>query len=66
MITKNIREKILERDNFVCVICKSDDVRLHVHHLDKNQLNNSEDNLFTLCARCHSYIHGRATSLWWI
>ena len=31
--------------------------RLDVHHLDGDLLNNSEDNLVTLCRDCHAKLH---------
>ena len=31
--------------------------RLHVHHVDNNPLNNSPDNLRTLCPSCHRKCH---------
>jgi 5-methylcytosine-specific restriction endonuclease McrA len=29
----------------------------HVHHIDKNRLNNDENNLITLCQNCHILRH---------
>ena len=44
----------------VCSICAF--VPLHlcqldVHHIDGDRLNNKEDNLQTVCANCHRYLH---------
>lgn len=61
-----IKRYILLRDNYRCVICKCYREKLHIHHLDKNRNNNKEFNLYTLCAKCHSYIHGRSTNPWWL
>lgn len=69
-----LREKIIERDGFKCVTCKisqqdhliKHNCSLLVHHIDgegrysKNP-NNDPNNLQTLCKRCHSKIHGKAT-----
>lgn len=56
-----MREIILERDKHKCTVCNSTD-KLVVHHKDFNgrgneNPNNSEDNLVTLCKRCHIAIH---------
>lgn len=39
-----------------CEYCNSK-LNLCVHHKDKNRKNNKEDNLITLCKRCHQKIH---------
>ncbi len=47
-----IRNRILERDNYICQICY-----LYgnvIHHIDYNKKNNIVDNLITLCNSCHS------------
>ena len=53
------RNKILQRDNYQCQICKSKK-KLEIHHMDgrgsrlkKKQRNNQSDNLITLCFKCH-------------
>jgi len=61
-----IREQILERDGYKCVICQFPDKNLHVHHADEDITNNSKNNLFTFCVRCHLYLHGRGVFPWWI
>lgn len=34
--------------------------RLHTHHIDGNERNNSPDNIQTLCGSCHNSHHHRA------
>lgn len=56
-----IREKILERDNYACQICGTTQEEhldqynhgLHMHHIDYNNNNNSENNLTMLCSVHH-------------
>ena len=62
-LSDSVRKKVLERDNFSCVICGAKD-KLEVHHIvtphkfalpeEANRL----DNLVTLCKKCHYAIHG--------
>jgi len=53
---KTIKKYILERDNHICQFCgKSENGKKHhVHHIDYNKKNSSEDNLITLCTNCHT------------
>lgn len=41
-----------------CEQCGST-LKLHVHHIDKNPMNNTEDNLQTLCSICHHKVHAK-------
>lgn len=54
-----VREKVLKRDNYQCVICKSTTF-LQIHHDTYknhfNELNNLQD-LMTLCRTCHKEHH---------
>ena len=57
------RKKALERDNYTCQHCGTQD-HLQVHHIDgngttspKEQRNNALENLLTLCCGCHSRVH---------
>lgn len=63
----NIREEILQRDDYECHVCKMSrnehrdkyDRDLHVHHIQPRRVfesvddANTEDNLVTLCFACH-------------
>ena len=57
------RAKALERDDYTCQRCGSQE-DLHVHHKDGNGVtspresrNNTIDNLLTLCRGCHTRVH---------
>lgn len=53
----------LERDKYICQDCKSEKTNLVVHHIDESRkngrdvMNNSLDNLITLCRNCHGIRH---------
>ena len=52
-----IRQNILERDNYTCQLCGlTGDTKLHIHHIEKRNKDGSdfEDNLITVCPKCHS------------
>jgi 5-methylcytosine-specific restriction endonuclease McrA len=54
---KELRARIRERDCNMCVICGSED-RLQVHHKTYVRFENEdEDDLVTLCNKCHSDLH---------
>lgn len=51
---KNLRKKVLERDNYSCVKCKSR-VNLHVDHIVYPGFGHeTPEHLQTLCWKCHS------------
>jgi hypothetical protein len=54
---KTLKEKIRKRDNYLCQECKVNQkelgYKLHIHHIDYNKQNNSENNLISLCRSCH-------------
>lgn len=52
-----LRRNILMRDGNKCVDCGATK-RLIIHHLNENRLNNSPENLITVCRICHSLRHG--------
>lgn len=45
---RRLREMILRRDGYRCVICRSED-RLEVHHIDGDWRNDAPENLETRC-----------------
>lgn len=55
--TKELKESIRTRDGYKCVLCKisqNDLVQgIQVHHIDYDKKNNDQNNLITLCPRCH-------------
>ncbi len=56
------RLEILNRDNFTCQICGSQDKTLHVHHTVyipyKEIWDYGDNQLITLCEDCHAREHG--------
>lgn len=61
----NKRKEIKERDNYTCVWCgQSEDCDLHVHHIRPISMGGdkySNNNLITLCNRCHGWAHKALT-----
>ncbi len=55
---KQLRQRVLERDSWRCQSCGGTE-RLQVHHkeLRSHSGDDSEDNLITLCDRCHGLVH---------
>ena len=42
-----------------CQLCGCQDVKLHIHHIDKNIKNTHPSNALTLCPACHALVHGK-------
>lgn len=63
------KEEIRIRDGYICQLCslKQNDCneKLHVHHIDFNKHNHSQDNLISLCRNCHMGMHGKYTRDLW-
>ncbi len=54
---ERLREQVLRRDAWRCQGCGTRS-NLEVHHQLRSQGgHDSEENLITLCARCHSLVH---------
>lgn len=60
------KQKVLERDGNKCILC-TETQKLHIHHIDGSggshirgyeNVNNSMENLVTVCFSCHRKIHG--------
>jgi len=51
-----IKKAIKERDGNKCLCCLRN-IKLLVHHIDKNKRNNKPENLMTLCNQCHMSLH---------
>ena len=50
-----IFKSIFERDKFSCQICGK--IGILIHHIDKNDSNNTLTNLVCLCNNCHLNLH---------
>jgi len=54
----DLKESIRKRDNYTCQECGThqDELnrKLHIHHIDYNKDNLSENNLISLCNSCHN------------
>lgn len=58
---ENTKAKVLNRDNYICQYCKGKkkESKLEVHHIVFRSRGGSdmEDNLITLCSKCHYDLH---------
>lgn len=55
---RQIRQKVLQRDNFTCQYCNFRAEKWQiVHHIDGNPNNNSEQNLTVICQMCNLVEH---------
>jgi len=65
---KKIKELIRKRDNYTCQLCGIPEceclTNLHVHHIDYNKENLSEENLISLCNSCHGKCYGHSEEYW--
>lgn len=60
-LDENIRKAIILRDNCKCMECGKSNCKLEVHHIRPRRLNgsNTQDNLITLCEKCHQKTEGK-------
>lgn len=58
-VSRSTRRAVYRRDGYACAICDSTRY-LQIHHAvaRSNGGNNREDNLITLCDKCHALAHG--------
>jgi len=59
-----LKRMIRRRDNHKCQSCGTNVYRSslgHVHHINGNKQDCSENNLLLLCATCHNAVHSRNT-----
>ena len=54
---RTYRKRALEHFKYTCKSCGLIDRRLHVHHIDGNNKNNSPSNWIILCPLCHRRVH---------
>jgi len=51
---EELKNKIKEKNDYVCQICFEKGLPLDIHHIDYNKLNSEKDNLTCLCKSCHT------------
>lgn len=63
---KDIRQSVLNRDFYMCQICRKPNSKTVHHIVELTPLNTDDlnialnsDNLITVCNQCHDEIHGR-------
>ena len=63
---EEIRQKVLIRDNYKCIVCKKPATQVHHIHLrsKRKDLLYSEKNLVSLCDKCHA--HQSTDNLDWV
>lgn len=58
IFNQQLKDRIRTRDNFHCQSCGVPELecneRLHIHHIDYNKKNCKENNLISLCRKCHT------------
>lgn len=59
--TDDIKYEIRKRDLWLCQLCGKER-STDVHHIDWNKLNNSVENLITLCRSCHAKHHHKSNT----
>lgn len=60
-LDENIRKAVILRDKCKCRECGKSNCKLEVHHIKPKRLNgsNTQDNLITLCEKCHQKTEGK-------
>jgi len=59
---REIRQMILERNNYTCQYCGIQrKEHMQINHVDGNPKNHSDDNLEVICSSCHKITH---SGLW--
>lgn len=62
--TKRLKKSIKSRDHHTCQMCGKMNCNLDIHHIDYDKGNHAEDNLISLCKKCHGLTMTRRQ--WWI
>jgi hypothetical protein len=54
---KQQRERLLQKNAFVCCVCKKRGLGTHLHHIDGDSSNTVDENLAVLCVKDHDLHH---------
>jgi len=63
-----LRRKIYARDNYTCQTCGATDEVVHAHHIVPKSAGGTDDeeNLKTLCGKCHAMMHRLNALTFWL
>ena len=64
---EDLRQQVLRRDSWRCQSCGTlSNLEVHHNRFRSQSGHDAEENLITLCAECHSWIHNRTSGepLW--
>lgn len=61
-ISRNQAYRIIQK--LYCRNCGKDNIKLTIHHKDKNPKNNNIENLEVLCFKCHIGLHNKERKSW--
>ena len=50
-------EECIKRHGGICRVCRQIPTTPHVHHIDGDRDNNTQDNLALVCLHCHYILH---------
>ncbi len=58
-IPDDLAADVLFASDRTCCVCRSEQLKIQIHHIDEDPSNNSFDNLAVICLFCHSDAHTR-------
>jgi ribonucleotide reductase alpha subunit len=57
LTTARQRKECRSASKNYCEMCKAENKRFEIHHIDENPYNNTKNNLLNLCPKCHQGLH---------
>lgn len=59
VLPKELEARVLFASDRRCCICRREDPKVQIHHIDENPAHNDFANLAAVCPNCHTDIHAR-------
>lgn len=56
-ITDKLAAEVMFSADRTCCVCRTEKLKVQIHHIDENPSNNSFENLAVICLHCHSDAH---------